>query len=164
MEKEPDKLRFGSAEIEAANRAEATALLIRADYRVYRPEADIHGEDMVIRTPKTLNSELLPVQLKSRATVNKAKYGDRGIWMLFPSAPFAPDNPRQWFLVPHDKLFDYVHQRHGHTPKWNESWSYPSISKDLMAFLQPFAIAPAREDRFVMHEGDVEIIEAGNPA
>jgi hypothetical protein len=34
-------------EIEAANRAEATALLIRAGYRVYRPEADCYGEDLI---------------------------------------------------------------------------------------------------------------------
>ena len=37
-----------SNEVEAANRAEATALLIRADYRVYRPEADCYGEDLVV--------------------------------------------------------------------------------------------------------------------
>src|SRR5216684_1055687 len=40
-----------SNELEAANRAEATALLIRAGYRVYRPEADGYGEDLVVRTP-----------------------------------------------------------------------------------------------------------------
>ena len=34
-------------EIEAANRAEATAILIRGGYRVYRPEADVSGEDLV---------------------------------------------------------------------------------------------------------------------
>ncbi len=40
-----------SNEIEAANRAEATAILIRTGFRVYRPEADVSGEDIVIRTP-----------------------------------------------------------------------------------------------------------------
>lgn len=35
-------------EIEAANHAEATALLIRYGYRVYRPEVDVSGEDLVI--------------------------------------------------------------------------------------------------------------------
>lgn len=54
-------------EIEAANRAEATALLIRYGYRVYRPEADVSGEDLVIRTPE---GALVAVQLKSRLTVN----------------------------------------------------------------------------------------------
>jgi hypothetical protein len=34
-------------EIEAANRAEATAVLIRAGYRVYRPEADVNGVEVV---------------------------------------------------------------------------------------------------------------------
>jgi phosphoglycolate phosphatase-like HAD superfamily hydrolase len=40
-----------SNELEAANRAEATALLIRCGYRVYRPEADAYGEDLVVRDP-----------------------------------------------------------------------------------------------------------------
>ncbi len=56
-----------SNEVEAANRAEATALLIRAGYRVYRPEADCYGEDLVVRTP---TGELRAVQLKSRPTVD----------------------------------------------------------------------------------------------
>jgi hemolysin activation/secretion protein len=48
-------------EIEAANRAEVTAVLIRAGYRVYRPEADVSGEDLVIRIPE---GELRSVQMK----------------------------------------------------------------------------------------------------
>ena len=39
---------MNSNEIEAANRAEATAILMRAGYRVYRPEADVSGENLVI--------------------------------------------------------------------------------------------------------------------
>src|SRR5262249_4710726 len=69
-------------EIEAANRAEATALLIRAGFRVYRPEADCYGEDLILRTP---HGELLPVQLKGRAGVDWYKYGRiQSLWMLFP--------------------------------------------------------------------------------
>jgi phosphoglycolate phosphatase-like HAD superfamily hydrolase len=52
--------RLAHNEIEAANRAEATAILIRAGYRVYRPEADVSGEDLVIRTPEA-EGELRPV-------------------------------------------------------------------------------------------------------
>lgn len=36
---------------EAANRGEVTSILIRAGWRVYRPEADVHGEDLVLRHP-----------------------------------------------------------------------------------------------------------------
>ncbi len=57
-----------SNEIEAANRAEATEILIRAGFRVYRPEADCYGEDLILRKP---NGELLAVQLKSRWTVDQ---------------------------------------------------------------------------------------------
>jgi hypothetical protein len=40
-----------SAITEASNRADATALLIRCGFRVYRPEADIGGEDLIVLTP-----------------------------------------------------------------------------------------------------------------
>jgi phosphoglycolate phosphatase-like HAD superfamily hydrolase len=49
-----------SNEIEAANRAEVTAILIRAGYRVYRPEADVSGKDLVIRIAE------IPKQEKSQ--------------------------------------------------------------------------------------------------
>src|SRR5580704_13245403 len=64
-----------SNEIEAANRAEVTTILIRGGHRVYRPEADVSGEDLVIRTP---DGELLPVQMKGRPTVDRLRYGNRG--------------------------------------------------------------------------------------
>jgi hypothetical protein len=70
-----------SNEIEAANRAEATALLIRAGYRVYRPEADVSGEDLVVRTPQ---GELRAVQMKGRPTVDWRRYGGVNVWMLVP--------------------------------------------------------------------------------
>jgi hypothetical protein len=59
--------RFSQAVTEAANRAEATALLIRCGYRVYRPEADIEGEDPVLRLQ---SGALHGVQLKSRPLVD----------------------------------------------------------------------------------------------
>src|SRR5881396_3754081 len=80
------KARPTGNEIEAANRAEATALLIRVGYRVYRPEADCYGEDLVLRTP---SGKLRAVQLKSRMTVDRHKYGGTSLWMLFPSTKFS---------------------------------------------------------------------------
>jgi hypothetical protein len=70
-----------SNEIEAANRAEAAAILIRAGYRVYRPETDVHGEDLVIRSPEGV---LRSVQMKGRPAVEWKRYGGKTIWMLFP--------------------------------------------------------------------------------
>ena len=66
------KAKLTSNEIEAANRAEATALLIRVGYRVYRPEADCYGEDLILRTP---DGKLRAVQLKASPDVNWKKYG-----------------------------------------------------------------------------------------
>ncbi len=123
---------LGSAITEAANRAEVAALLIRCGYRVYRSEADIGGEDMVVRTP---GGVLRCVQLKGRPYVEWKRYGGRDLWMLFPSAPWRLDVARSWFLVPHDSFFAWVKARHGHTPKWGDLWHYPMVGKDLAAYL-----------------------------
>ena len=72
--------RFRHAATEAANRAEATALLIRCGYRVYRPEADIEGEDMVVRLP---TGPLFAVQLKSVGQNRCERVG----WAWMPSYP-----------------------------------------------------------------------------
>jgi len=47
---------------------------------------------------------------------------------------------RKWFLVPHDKLYEWVERKHGHTAKWNREWSYPTVSKELARFLEEFAL------------------------
>jgi hypothetical protein len=125
---------LASNEIEAANRAEATAILIRAGYRVYRPEADVSGEDLVVRTPE---GELLPVQMKGRPCVDWQRYGNRQLWMLFPD-PSDRNAGRVWFFVRHDELFAWVKNRHGSAPGWNNLWSYAHISSDLRQSRRPF--------------------------
>jgi hypothetical protein len=124
-------------ETEAANRAEATALLIRAGYRVYRPEADCYGEDLILRTP---SGELRAVQLKSRPTVDR-KYGNKSLWILFP-APKSTDPERKWFLVHHDRFYKWAERKHGHTRTWEEkeAWHYPTISNELKRFLDKYAV------------------------
>ncbi len=128
---------LGSAVTEAANRAEVTALPNRCGYRVYRFEADIDGEDMVLMAP---GGHLRRVQLKGRPYVEWKRYGGRDPWMLFPSAPWRPDAGRTWFLLPHDPFFAWVKARHGHTPKWGDVWHYPSVGKDLGAYLAEWAV------------------------
>lgn len=125
-------------EIEAANRAEVTALLIRCGYRVYRPEADIYGEDLVVRTPE---GDLLPVQMKARPTVDWPRYGNRKMLMLFPDP--AGDIPGQpWFFIKHDELFAWMKEHHAKAPGWNDAWSDPYVSVDLGRFLQTFELRP----------------------
>jgi hypothetical protein len=136
--------RFEPARIEAANRAEATASLIRCGYSVYRPEADIDGEDLVLRTPAP-DGKLLAVQLKGRATVDLKRYGGRGLWMLFPSTVYQPDAARTWYLVPHDDLFARFEAKHGRTPKWSNAWSVRDVSTDLAAFLGDRVVRPPAE-------------------
>ena len=138
-------------EIEAANRAEVTAILIRAGYRVYRPEADVFGEDLVIRIHE---GELRSVQMKSRPLVHWKLYGGKrnggnDIWMLFPD-PDGIIPGRSWFFIKHDELFNWFKKRHGTAPGWVQrqkagkvEWSVKGLGKDgsdLRKFLQPFML------------------------
>lgn len=137
-------------EIEAANRAEVTAILIRSGYRVYRPEADVCGEDLVIRRPGNDNT-LLIVQMKSRPIVHWSLYGGRNIWMLFPD-PAGRIPGRPWFLIKHDELFDWFKGQHGTASGWAQrsnanlvEWSAGHISSKLRKFLQPFALDEGKQ-------------------
>jgi len=109
-----------------------------AGYSVYRPEADCEGEDLVVRAPLPSN-ELRAVQLKSRPTVDFKRYGGRDLWMLFPSAPYS-NEPRTWYLLPHDEFYEWVKERHGNTPRWAECWHYPSVSASLRSFREKWAL------------------------
>jgi len=62
--------------------------------------------------------------------------------MLFPFAPWRSDVTRSCFLAPHDPFFAWVKARHGHTPKWGDVWYYPSVGKDLAAYLAEWAVRP----------------------
>lgn len=123
-------------EIEAANRAEATAVLIRSGYRVYRPEADVAGEDLLLANP---TGALMIIQLKGRPAVDWARYGGRAIWMLFPD-PRGAIPGRPWFLVPHDELYAWFEVRHAHTAGWSRAWSVPQLTRELRDYLGQYAI------------------------
>lgn len=124
-----------SSEEEAANRAEVTALLIRAGYRVYRPEADCYGEDLILRDP---SGALHAVQLKSRPTVDSGRYGGNGrISMLFPDPEKRAE--MKWFFVPHDELCEWL-KKHGDAFRKDDTWSSQHISNQLSEFLEPFRL------------------------
>jgi hypothetical protein len=105
-------------------------------YRVYHPEADIAGEDLVLRTP---GGELRSVQLKSRVSVDRHRYGRHRIWMLFPDSRGTIPG-RDWFLIEHTRLYRRIKADHGHSPGWKERWSSGALSRDLRDFLQPFVL------------------------
>ena len=127
-------------EIEAANRAEATATLIRCGYRVYRPEADVDGEDLILRN---LRGGLIKVQLKGRLTVDWDRYGKKDLWMFFPNSIYEEGVKRVWYLVPHDKLFRMAKAKHGHTPGWAQVWSTRTMSvAECSALASRALIAP----------------------
>ncbi len=95
-------------------------LLIRADYRIYRPEADCYGEDLILRIP---SGELRTVQLKSRPEVDWKRYGRKSLWMLFPDPKGG--TRRKWFLIPHDDFYEWTKTKgkHGRAPKFRKELS-----------------------------------------
>jgi hypothetical protein len=125
-------------ELEAANRAEATVLLIRAGYRVYRPEADAYGEDLILRTPM---GKLRAVQLKGRMTINHGKFGQKSLWMLFPSTTFRTDLKRDCYLVPHDELYEMLRKKHGNASSFTKGWNCRTVSAADRNLLRKFLIA-----------------------
>ena len=142
-------------EIEAAHRAEATALLIRKCYRVYRPEADCDGEDLILRFPAKSDKkqflsgqqfpcgELQAVQLKSRPTVSRKYEKVQSLWMLFPDPKKSHASGREWFLVPHKDLYEWMEKEHGHTKSMTKEgggWSCPYIPQNLRSFLDNFIV------------------------
>lgn len=82
-------------EIEAANRAETTAILIRSGYRMYRSEADVHGDDLVTRVS---DGEFRSVQMKSRPAVEWRRYGGRDIRSKALGAASAPGGTPQLYF------------------------------------------------------------------
>lgn len=130
------RVRITGNELEAANRAEAMVLLIRAGYRVYRPEADAYGEDLVLRTP---TGKLRAVQLKSRMTVNRRKY--ESLWMLFPSTTFRNDVKREWYLVSHNQLYEMLRKKHGKARAFRKEWHCRTVPAADRKHLAKFIIA-----------------------
>jgi len=124
---------------EASNLAEVTAVLLSRGFMLYRPEADVGGVDFLLRTPE---GRFLKCQLKGRAYIEKNKYGDRDIWMVFPGKGNAFE--REWYLIPHDTLYRILKEKHGEAPQWvhpthGEYWHTP-VSKDLAEQLSVYAV------------------------
>ena len=125
--------------IEAQNLNEVSALFLKNKFMMYRPEADIDGIDFIVQTPE---NNFLKCQLKSRAYVHWNKYGGKNIYMVFPGQ--GDSFQREWYLMPHDTLFEKLKEIHGSAPKWNhpdfgEYWHEP-VSKKLADELKSFSI------------------------
>ena len=64
------------------------------------------------------------------------------IFLVFPGKGDVGN--RDWYLIPHDKLFGILKQKHGHAPQWNhvkhgEYWHCP-VSRDLAEYLTEYSI------------------------
>jgi chlorite dismutase len=107
---------------------------------VYRPEADVEGEDLVVRMPSGV---LVAVQQKARVHVESALYSNKEMWMLFPCSPFKEGSRRDWYLVEHDRLFEYMKSHHGHAKGFAAGkWSQATAPKHLKCFLEPYRLMP----------------------
>lgn len=117
-----------SNEVEPANRAEITALLISGGYRVYRPEADIDGEDLILCTPA---GRLVRAKQKPCRSVDHVRNEKRDLWMLFPDVSGRVPG-RAWSPVGHEILLNSFP-----TLRQKGLWSEPAVFSDLRQFRDP---------------------------
>ena len=120
---------------EAANRAEVSVLLLRAGFRIYRPEADVEGEDLIIRRP---DGRLFPVQMKARPLIDPGRYGEKDLLMLFPD-PQGSKPGRTWYLILHDDLVPIFQAQRKLEHKPGDQWSYSAVPKKMREALEPHA-------------------------
>jgi len=114
---------------------------------IYRPEADVGGVDFLLASPYGVTFKC---QLKSRAFVQWNKYGAKGLYMVFPGK--GEHGARDWYLVPHDELFQLLKSKHGHAPMWThpnhgEHW-HCTVSKDLAEKLERYSIQNEKKWHF----------------
>jgi len=73
--------------------------------------------------------------------------GDKSLWMLFPDPKVDFASGREWFLVPHDKLYEWMKSKHGHTRSMEKGeWRETMISKELGGFLEDHTVGPLKTD------------------
>ena len=140
---------------EAINLNEVTSILLNKGFMLYRPEVDINGVDFLLKTPLGF---IQKCQLKSRAYVEWNRYGGKDIFMVFPGKGDVGN--RDWYLIPHDKLFGILKQKHGHAPQWNhvkhgEYWHCP-VSGDLAEYLTEYSIDNPNINGYqILHDQDL---------
>ena len=82
----------------------------------------------------------LKVQLKSRLTIDRKKYGGKDIWIAF------PHTNNNWYLIEHDRLVEKVgkHTKWLNSPTWKEKQAYHStgINPDLLTSLAEDKLGP----------------------
>lgn len=129
-----------SNEVEPADPAEFTVLPISSRYRLYRPEADIDGEDPILCTPA---GRLVRVQQKPSRSVDHVRYEKRDLSMLFLN-PSGRVPGRAWYLVEHDILLNSFL-----TLRQKGLWSEPLFPATVDNSATQFVVKPAARSRVI---------------
>ena len=94
----------------------------------------------------------LKVQLKSRVTINKKKYGGKDIWIAFP-------HKKEWYLIEHDRLVVKIgeHTTWLDSSSWKDRDGYSSISinPELLMSLDENRLGPVYGSLFIDDEGTI---------
>lgn len=123
----PNTDRYRSQKREVVNRNTIVTLALGQGFNVFLPVYD-GGIDFIFYHEG--NNDLRHVQLKSRWAVHR-KYIGRGIWIAFPISG-------EWYLVPHDKMVNYLEAKSsGTSVSWTKYGSYSS-GKPSKATIEAF--------------------------
>jgi hypothetical protein len=151
-------MELSSVQIEAINRNEVCSRFIRLGWKTATPDYDMGGVDLWLKRD---SGPIIEVQLKSGICTDPDRYGNRDIWMLFPDKILNLNGkePRNWYLIPHDKLFEVVRTKHGNSAKWNGKWRAPYVTADMAEKLSAFRIPESLpHPRFIGEADDIKII------
>ena len=119
--------------LEAIQRNEIQAYLMKMGWMVYNPAADVGGVDWIAINLST--NELRKIQQKSRFLINK-KYIGKDLWIG--TAAYGAI-----YMIPHDKLLETsAGLKAQRTKSWRENGEYhwPSISEAMKKEVQGYAI------------------------
>jgi len=131
---------LNSRQQEAFNFQKVSAVLADYGFTTIRLSSDWRGADFIAQHFD--GTTFLKVQLKSRLTFDK-KYVGRDLHICFPDG-------NEWFLYPHDDFLETIlaSTNIGETSSWKDQggYSFPSISRKLREFLEPYRLVaePAR--------------------
>jgi hypothetical protein len=130
---------FSSQFTEARNRSRLDDLMLGKGFVPYHPALDT-GVDVIYY--HEVADEILKVQLKSRATMDK-KYIGRGILVAFP-------DDTDWYIYDHDAFVDHAVGNYVDptTKSWSENglWTWGSIPKWMRAYLSENNLATLKHD------------------
>lgn len=128
---------------EVHNFHQIAARLATYGYATYPIRDDWNGGDMIARHMTDTGSQVLTIQIKSRATFGR-KYRGKSLWIGFPLGSLVYVYPHDDVLRQYEELRKSKGKPLDNSGAWSEGglvhWKKPP--EDLLAILAPYVLEP----------------------